>query len=372
MSACLVLMTFLVNSQALRAASGLYSIDSSQTDVKPLEFNPGSSAIQFLAAQLIFPFMVLVSVSSATEKLMRTRDWLWMIVLSMIWGSAFMFIKIALRELTPFWLIFIRMNIAATFMVGVCLLMKIPFPTGWRNWLSIGFLGVVNTGLPFYLISWAQQFVDSSTASILNATSPVFVMILAHFLTDDEKLTVRKVAGVMTGIAGIVVMVWSSISNGIVLAGMAQVAILGGTFNYALAGIYARRFRNMPSIMVSAVSLVGALIFLTPGLLLTTPPDLAAIKPLTWFAVAMLAIFCTGIAYIIYFRIIATAGATNALLVTLMIPVSAMILASLVLGETLKNNDIAGMVLIFSGLLIIDGRILNALRGRQSAIQAEK
>lgn len=139
---------------------------------------------------------------------------------------------------------------------------------------------------------------------------------------------------------------------------MAQLAILGGTFNYALAGIYARRFKHLPSVMVTAVSLIGALVFLLPGLLLAELPAFAALKPLTWLAVSLLGVFCTGIAYIIYFRIIATAGATNALLVTLMIPVSALLLASTVLGETLKSNDILGMLLIFSGLLIIDGRLI--------------
>ncbi|HNS08375.1 MAG TPA: DMT family transporter [Candidatus Ozemobacteraceae bacterium] len=292
---------------------------------------------------------------------MKVTDWLWMIILSVIWGSSFMFLKIALRELTPFWLIFFRLAFAVPFMVLVCRFMRLSFPRDLRSWLSIGFLGIINTGLPFYMISWAQQFVDSSTASILNATSPVFVMILAHFLTDDEKLTWRKVTGVLTGIAGIVAMVWSSLASGIVLAGMAQLAILGGTFNYALAGIYARRFRHLPSVMVTAVSLIGALVFLLPGLLFAEPPAFMALKPLTWLALTMLGIFCTGVAYIIYFRIIATAGATNALLVTLMIPVSALLLASTVLGETLKPNDILGMLLIFSGLLIIDGRLVDLI-----------
>lgn len=301
--------------------------------------------------------MSISGVLSAPEKLMRTRDWLLLIVLSIIWGSSFMFIKIALRELSPFFLIFVRLNIAAAFMLIVCKLMRIPFPVGKRQWLSLGFLGVVNTGLPFYLITWAQQYVDSSTASILNATSPVFVMILAHFATDDEKLTPSKVMGVLAGLAGIIVMVWSSLKNGILLAGMAQFAILGATLNYAIAGIYARRFKEVHSMMVTAISLLGALIFLSPGLLLTTWPDLAKVQSSTWLAVFMLAIFCTGIAYIIYFRVIATAGATNAMLVTLMIPVSALLISSNIMGEVLRTADIAGMLLIFSGLLIIDGRL---------------
>lgn len=272
-----------------------------------------------------------------------------------------MFIKIALRELSPFFLIYVRLNLAAAFMLIVCKLMRVPFPVEIRQWLSLGLLGVINTGLPFYLITWAQQYVDSSTASILNATSPVFVMILAHFATDDEKLTPGKVLGVIAGLAGIVVMVWSSLQNGILLAGMAQFAILGATLNYAIAGIYARRFKEMHSMMVTAISLVGALVFLSPGLLLSSWPDFARVQPSTWLAVFMLAIFCTGIAYIIYFRVIATAGATNAMLVTLMIPVSALLISSTVLGEVLRSADIVGMLLIFSGLLIIDGRLFTTL-----------
>jgi drug/metabolite transporter (DMT)-like permease len=274
-----------------------------------------------------------------------------------------------LRELSPFWLLYIRLIMAVIFMGGVCFLSGVKAPTTWRDWLSMGFLGVINTGLPFYLICWAQQHVDSSTASILNATSPVFVMILAHFFTDDEKLTVSKVAGVLTGVAGIVAMVWPSLTNGIVLAGMAQVAILGATFNYAVASIYARRFRNLSSIMVTAVSLVGALVFLSPGVFLSSHPDFSALKPLTWFAVAMLGLMCTGIAYIIYFRIIASAGATNALLVTLLIPVNALLLGNLILAETLQFHSLAGMLLIFSGLLIIDGRLFRAIFGQQALKQ---
>ena len=278
-----------------------------------------------------------------------------------------MFIKIGLRKLSPFAMLYCRLVLASFFMLIVCRMSGVALPTDRKVWLGLTFLGAINTALPFFLVAWAQQHIDSATASILNATSPVFVMILAHFFTDDEKLTVRKVLGVMLGIAGIVTMVFPSIKNGIVLAGMAQAAMLGATFNYAVAGIYARRFKTLNPMLVSTISLLGASLLLTPFLFWNKLPSLTDLNLQTIFAVVMLAIVCTGTAFIIYYRVIASAGATNALLVTLMIPVSALSFSSFLLGEQLKVYDIFGMLLIFSGLLIIDGRLFQYLSGRQTA-----
>lgn len=269
-----------------------------------------------------------------------------------------MFIKIGLRELSPFMLVFGRLAVSALVMLLLCRLIGAKFPAEPRLWLSLGFLGVVNSGLPFFLVAWAQQHIDTATASILNATTPVFVMTLAHFFTDDEKLTLRKIIGVSAGILGIIVMVLPSITNGIILAGMAQAAMLGATFNYAIGGIYARRFKALHPMVVSSISLLGASLFLSPGLLYFDAPLLSEIHASTVFAVTMLAIFCTGVAFIIYYRVIASAGATNALLVTLLIPVSALIFGVFLMGEQLKAYDIVGMLLIFAGLLVIDGRFL--------------
>ncbi|PKL44240.1 MAG: EamA family transporter [Candidatus Riflebacteria bacterium HGW-Riflebacteria-1] len=298
---------------------------------------------------------------------MKNKDWLWLIILSIIWGSAFMFIKIGLRELSPFIMVFGRLAVSALFMLIGCRIIGATMPSDRRIWLSLGLLGVVNTALPFFLVAWAQQHIDTATASILNATSPVFVMILAHFFTDDEKLTLRKLIGVSAGVAGIVVMVLPSLTHGIVLAGMAQAAMLGATFNYAIGGIYARKFKLLHPMVVSSISLLGASLFLAPGLLYFDVPALSALHMQTIFAVAMLAFFCTGVAFIIYYRVIASAGATNALLVTLMIPVSALFFGVFLMGEQLKIYDIIGMLLIFSGLLIIDGRFMQYFSRRSDA-----
>lgn len=269
-----------------------------------------------------------------------------------------MFIKIALRELSPFFIVFIRLCIASTFLLTICRIRQMQFPENLKQWLAMGFLGFINSALPFFLISWAQMHLDAATTSILNATSPVFIMILAHLFTDDEKLTRYKVMGVTSGLIGIIVMVSPALKNGIFLAGFAQLAVLCATLNYAIAALYVRRFKHVNSMMVTAVSLFGAVIASSPGLLIFQAPDLLALSLQTWFAVCFLSIFGTGIAYIIYFTVIASAGATNGMLVTLMIPVSALFMSSFFLGEIIKTNDVIGMLLIFSGLLIIDGRIL--------------
>ena len=299
---------------------------------------------------------------------MQNKDWLWLILLSIIWGSSFMFIKIGLRELSPFAMLYGRLVLAGFFMLVACRIAGVALPTDRKLLLRLTFLGAINTALPFFLVAWAQQHIDSATASILNATSPVFVMILAHFFTDDEKLTLRKIIGVLLGIAGILAMVFPSVKNGIVLAGMAQAAMLCATFNYAVAGIYARRFKALNPMQVSTVSLLGAGLLLSPFLYWNKLPSLADLHLQTMFAVVMLAIFCTGVAFIIYYRVIASAGATNALLVTLMIPVSALSFSSFLLGEQLKVYDVIGMLLIFSGLLIIDGRIMQYLSRRSPAV----
>lgn len=289
---------------------------------------------------------------------MTLKDWFLLIVLSIIWGSSFMFLKIALVELSPFMIVFSRLVISSIFLILVCKWRKLEFPQTSSTWLSLGFLGVINTAAPFLLISWSQQYIDTATASILNATSPIFVMILAQFFTDDEKLTVNKIFGVLAGIAGIAVMVSPSFSDSLNVTNYGPFGILGGTFLYAVAGIYAKRFKLIPSTMVSALSLLGGMVFMAPGLLVFGLPDFAALSSKTIFAVGFLGMICTVAAYLIYFRLIAASGATNALLVTLLIPVSAFIFSVTIMNETIKSTDVKGMLLIGAGLLIIDGRLL--------------
>jgi len=210
------------------------------------------------------------------------KDWFWLIFLSVIWGSSFMFLKTALIELPPYFIVLFRLSIASVFLLSVCRLRQLGFPVSAQAWFSLGFLGIINTAAPFLAITWAQQYIDTATASILNATSPIFVMILAQFFTDDEKLSVNKIFGVLSGLAGIIVMVAPGLNNSFELVNLGPFGVLCGTFMYAAAGIYAKRFRLLPSTMVSAVSLLGGLIFMLPGLLFVEIPAFSTLHLKTW------------------------------------------------------------------------------------------
>ncbi|GAB4277563.1 MAG: DMT family transporter [Candidatus Rifleibacteriota bacterium] len=289
---------------------------------------------------------------------MKLKDWFLLFVLSVIWGSSFIFIKIALREMTPFMIVFTRLILASVFLLLICKFRRLQFPTSAKSLLSLSFLGLINTVAPFFLISWSQQYIDTATASILNATSPIFVMILAQFFTEDEKLTANKFFGVLCGMAGIVVMVAPSMKDGFSIAKIGPIGVLCATFLYAVAGIYAKRFKEIPATMVSAISLLGGVIFMLPALIILDLPKFYQLCFNTYLSITFLGIFCTAVAYLIYFRIISSSGATNALLVTLLIPVSTFVLSVSILNEKIKSDDIKGMILIFVGLIIIDGRII--------------
>lgn len=291
---------------------------------------------------------------------MKLSDWLLVGLLSMIWGSAFLFIKMGLADLSPYLLVFSRVLLGALLLLAVCLARRIPLPQGRAQWQSLAFLGVINCTIPFVLVAWAQQHLTTGTASILNATTPVFVMVLAHFLTEDEKLTTPRLVGVLLGFLGIIVMMWPSLKDGFQLRGWGQLAMLGATFHYSLSGIYAKRFKGISSVWVSAVSLLAAAALLLPVVLYTGVPSLSAIRGQTFFAVAMLGVFCTGIAFMLYYRLLQDVGATNVLLVTLLIPVSALFISAFFLHERIELTDWAGMACIFSGLLVIDGRVFGS------------
>ncbi|MGM0600400.1 MAG: DMT family transporter [Candidatus Rifleibacteriota bacterium] len=289
---------------------------------------------------------------------MKLKDWFFLVLLSVIWGSAFMFTKVALRQLTPFMIVFGRLLLASIVLLVVCKIRKLKFPESRKTLFSMGFLGVINTVTPFLVIAWSQKFIDTATASILNATSPIFVMILAQFFTEDEKMTTNKAIGVLLGVAGIFVMVSPAINRSFDITNFGPFGMLCGTFFYAMAGIYAKRFKEYPSMVVAAISLLGGVIFMLPAFIIVDLPVISQLGLKTILAVSFLGLVCTSIAYLLYFSLISSSGATNALLVTLLIPVSAFVFGVTIMDEVVKPENIKGMILIGSGLLVIDGRFI--------------
>ncbi|MGH6632118.1 MAG: DMT family transporter, partial [Sphingopyxis sp.] len=229
---------------------------------------------------------------------------------------------------------------------------------------------LLNTALPFSLFAYAQTQIASGLASILNATTPLWGVIVAHLFTPDEKATPAKLVGVGAGIAGVAVMIGGGALSGIGASLSAQLACLGATFCYALAGVYGRRFRAWgvgPLDVATGQLLAGALLILPVALFVDAPWRLALPGTATLFAIGGLALLSTTVAYFLYFSLIARAGATNALLVTLLIPVTAILLGTLLLGEVLLPRHWVGMALIAAGFVAIDGRLVGRFRVRRPA-----
>ncbi len=294
---------------------------------------------------------------------MSRLEWSLLALLSMVWGTTFFLAEIALVELSPAWLVLLRVGLAALALQLVMRLAGQAVPMTPRLFAAFAVMGLLNNVLPFSLIFWSQTAIDSSLAAILNATTPFWVVLLAHFLTADERATPQKVAGIAIGWGGVVVMVGPGLLGGLGADLLPQLAVLAATLCYALSGLWARRFRGLPPLAGAAWQLTASTLLIAPLILATQPqPAFTELLPATWAAILALSLVGTAFAYVLFFRILATAGATNLLLVTLLIPVTAVALGGLFLGERLAAGEVMGMAMILAGLAVIDGRILRPIR----------
>lgn len=283
-----------------------------------------------------------------------------LLALSAVWGGSFFFNEIAVQELPVFTVVVSRVALAAIILLIIMRLRGERLPKDRRVWIAFFAMGLLNNAIPFSLIVWGQQYIASGVASILNASTPLFTVILAHFLTSDERMTRGRFAGILIGFAGVTVMIGLDAFGEFGVGILAQLLCLGGAISYAFAGIYGRSFRAMgitPMGTATGQVIASSLIMLPLVLVLDRPwtlplPSLTAIGALIGVAT-----ISTALAYVLYFRILATAGATNLLLVTFLIPVSAILLGIAFLDETLLPRHIAGMALIGGGLAAIDGRL---------------
>jgi len=286
---------------------------------------------------------------------LSATDWLLLVFLSILWGGSFFFAKIAVDELPPLTLALGRVGIAAALLAvlaGRAGLISLA-----RAWPAFAVLGLLNNVIPFTLIFWGQTHIPSGLASIFNATTPIFTALIAHFATRDEKLDAAKLVGVTTGFVGVMAMLGPEVLGDIGGGLWAQLACLVAAVSYAVAGIWGRRLAHLPAVTVAAGQLIAASVTLAPlAMLVDRPWRLAMPSPAALAALLALAVLSTALAYVIYFRILARAGATNLLLVTFLIPVSAILLGTAVLGERLAPHHFAGMAIIAVGLAAIDGR----------------
>jgi drug/metabolite transporter (DMT)-like permease len=292
---------------------------------------------------------------------MNAKQWGLLFLISFTWGLSFFFIEIILREIAPFTLVFYRISIAALIAVTWLYFSGKRLPFDRHSWGKFFVLGAINNLIPFSLISWGQVYISSSLASILNATTPLFAAVLAHFLTSDEHLTGHRIVGILLGIIGVGLLVGPEALYGMSSNVLGQYAILAAAISYACGGIYTRQLKDMPVLVAMTGTLIAASILTLPLVLIYEYPVKTSLHWTTIGALLGISVFGTAFAYMLYFHIIRTVGATNTLLVTFLVPITALLLGVLVLKESLSQHAIVGMLVIFAGLVAVDGRLIRKL-----------
>lgn len=294
---------------------------------------------------------------------MSALDWAKLLLLGGIWGGSFFFARIAVAEIDPLVLVLFRVAIAAAALHVYLLARGLSFRLVLPFAGSFLILGLVNNVLPFSLIFAGQTQMGAGLASVLNATTPFWTIVLANAFTADEKLSWNKLAGVLLGILGVAIMVGPGIVASLGGPVWAKFAMIGASLSYAVALIFARRFKALPSVIVATGQLTASTIIMLPiALWWAGTTGLFDASGHVWAAVVSLALVSTAFAYILYFSLLGSAGATNASLVTLVVPVSAVLLGFIFLGERLAPFEVLGMVVIGLGLVTIDGRIFRRRR----------
>jgi len=291
---------------------------------------------------------------------MSPLDWSLLLALSLLWGGSFFFVGVAVKALPPFTIVLLRVAIAAVALHLVLRLTRTTMSWGGKTWLAFFGMGLLNNAIPFSLIVWGQTHIASGLASILNATTPLFTVLIAHGLTTDERLSKGRIAGVLIGFAGVIVLIGPQALAGLGQDVMAQLAILGAAISYGFAAIFGRRFKRMgvPPLATAAGQVTASSLLLLPVALAVDRPWILAWPDLpVWAAILGLALLSTALAYVVFFRILASAGAVNLSLVTFLIPVSAILLGVAILGERLATTDFLGLALVGLGLAAIDGRL---------------
>jgi drug/metabolite transporter (DMT)-like permease len=291
---------------------------------------------------------------------MSMTDMGMLVVLSVLWGGSFFFVEVLIEYLPPLTIVTLRVGLAALTLWGFIIVRKLPIPKTRQHWSALTVVGLLSNALPFSLIAWGQTQISSGLASIFNSTTSFFTVIIAGIFLVDERITRQKLIGVIFGIFGVIILIGPEALSGLNGPVFGQLAVIGASISYALSSVYSRRFKawGLPPLIVVTGQVSMATLSLLPIMLIVDKPWEQPFIPLVAVgAIFGLAIFSTVIAFILFFRLIASAGATNTTLVTFLIPISAVLLGVSFLGETLSGFQFVGMTLIGLGILVMDGRI---------------
>jgi drug/metabolite transporter (DMT)-like permease len=291
---------------------------------------------------------------------MSALEWSLLALLSILWGGAFFFAKAALDGFGPLSIVLGRVVIGSIALLSLALFMGYDLPRQFAPWRDFAIMGLLNNVIPFSLIFWGQQEIASGLAATLTASTPIFAILVAKALQPELRVRAGQIAGIGFGILGVGALVGPAVFHQLDQGVAGMIAVLGAAGSYALAGRFGRRFRSLPPVVAATGQVTCAAVIMAPVALLIERPWLGAMPgAMAWSCVAALGILCTAVAYLIFFRVLASAGAVNIVLVTIMVPPSAILFGFLFLGETLSPGDLLGMALIAVGLLAIDGRALS-------------
>ncbi len=294
---------------------------------------------------------------------MTPRQWTEFLALTVIWGASFLWIKIAVQETGPFTIVSLRLVLAMAAMVGVLIHQKTRMPRTARMWGALFIQGMISMAIPWVLITWAEKHIDSALATVLNGAVPLFTIIIAHYALHDDKMTMRRMSGLLVGFLGVLLLVekdlrgFGSGDASVRLIVLGQLAMLVSSFFYALANVYARaKFRNVTPIFQTFYPMVvagGFMWMITP---VVESPFRLPTLPVTWVAIAWLGMLGAGFAYLIFYRLLHQIGPTRIATVTYTIPVVGVTLGVVFLDETLTWQLVAGTLLIVSGVWSVQRR----------------
>lgn len=301
--------------------------------------------------------------SASNNPTMRAADWALLLVLSFLWGGSFFFAKVTVTALPPLLVVLLRVGIAAVILIGTLRAAGLALPRDARTWRSLFVMGLLNNAIPFALFFWAQTHIPSGLAAILNGTTPLFGVVVAQ-LVGQERMTAARILGVALGIVGVALMIGPGLLAGLGTDTIAEIACLAAALSYAFAGVFGRHaLRDLPPIVTATGQLMATTVVMIPIVAIAVPgigqlrPDATVIG-----AVIGLAVLSTALAYVFYFRILASAGSTNLLMVTQVMPITTIVLSWLFLGEQLEARHLLGMIVIALGFAAIDGRPFRLLR----------
>lgn len=286
---------------------------------------------------------------------MKPQHWFVFITLGLIWSSSFLWIKIGVQEIGPMALVAFRMLFGAVTAVAIGVYQKVQWPRDLRTWGIFAVLGPTSLAIPIFFISWGEQTIDSAVASILNATVPLFTIVIAHFVLQDDKMTVQKVLGLLIGFAGTVVLLSEDLAVGAQTSVIGQAAVILASIFYAGSAVFARKLtQHVAGTVRGAMPLITSVIFMWIIGPLAEKPFLFPSLSLTWISILWLGILGSGLAVIMLWYLIHEIGPTRASMVTYLFPVGGVILGVIFLNEHLSWQLVAGSLLIILSLIVVN------------------